>query len=124
MTPHPPPPEAAPEARTIRSLRPYAVTGGRTRPVCDLRRETLLGTGLRVLAAGALPEHREAVRLCEPGPRAVAELAALLQLPVQAAKVVLADLVHSGRLHIASPPLAERPSRPLLERVARGLRAL
>nr|WP_202551473.1 DUF742 domain-containing protein [Streptomyces sp. SID8352] len=104
-------------------VRPFTISNGRTRPTVAL---DLMS---QVRATGAVPlgylgpEHTQALALCR-APRAVAELAARLRLPVAVAKVLLADLVDCGAL-TAGPPAAfhHHPTdRALLEAVLDGLR--
>jgi hypothetical protein len=78
------------------AVRPYAWTRGRTRPVYDLAVETLVST-IDHGQDGALTcvEHRSVARLCHE-PRSVAEVAALLSLPLGVARVVLSDMADIG----------------------------
>ncbi|MFB4278476.1 MULTISPECIES: DUF742 domain-containing protein [unclassified Nonomuraea] len=115
-------------------VRPYTITGGRTAPERDdLTLITVMsavsgapaerGRGHR----GLQPEHRTIVTLCRR-PLAVAEIAAALNLPVSVAKILIGDLIESGRLR-ARPPLAFTqagglPDMAILEAVRDGLREL
>lgn len=115
-------PEGLPAA-----VRPYARTGGRTRPVHDLAVETLLVTS----GAGRVPseivsvEHVPIMRLCDRV-HSVAEVSALLGLPLGVARVLLADMMEMGLIELLRNPTNEEglPDRLLLERVLAGLRKL
>ncbi|MBM9617537.1 DUF742 domain-containing protein [Streptomyces zhihengii] len=113
-------------------VRPYAMTGGRTRPgpsnvrfdlialvVVDERtppdaEESLLG-----------PEHRTLLALCRCETQSVAELAADADLPVGVVRVLLGDLLEAGHVKVSSPvPPARLPDERILREVIEGLRAL
>ena len=77
-------------------VRPYLVTGGRTRPVRDgLRVETLVHAAPAALHAPLKFEQRRIVELCQ-APRSIAEIATALGTPLGVARVVVADLVAAG----------------------------
>lgn len=104
-----------------RLVRPYAVTGGRTtasRKLDLLSMVVATGTGLH----GSLePDHVQVLGLCLR-PASVAEIAAMLRLPVAVTKVLLSDLVDCGAVRAASPPSAtQAANRVLLERLLDGL---
>lgn len=115
------------EPAEFRLVRPYSWTRGRTRPVQDLALETLVSTtgdGLdpcRVTSS----EHQAVVGLCEQ-PRSVAEVAALLVLPLGIARVLLADMIEMGLVlvHGGVPEQGTRPDLALMERVLAGLHRL
>jgi hypothetical protein len=95
-------------------IRPFLVTGGRTRPVVpDLSVETLVsaqpGARYRPLTA----EARRLVELCDQ-PRSVAELAALLRLPLGVTRVLIGDLAAERILECHAPAVH---TVPLLERI-------
>lgn len=106
---------------TTRSVRPYVLTGGRTRAPMELRVETLVST-----AAGPDPdvgERRSVLELCAR-PRSVSEVAALARVPLGVARVVIGDLVAEGRLRVHAGVDAGGPDIALLDRVLSGLRRL
>lgn len=109
------------------AVRPYARTGGRTHPVRDLAVETLVSTSELGRDAGAVRsvEHIAIARLCERT-HSVAEVSALLQLPLGVARVLLADMADSGLVAILRNPAGESGAAdlPLMERVLAGLRNL
>ncbi|WP_455032248.1 DUF742 domain-containing protein [Lentzea miocenica] len=116
------------ETDTARSLvRPYARTGGRTRPDHDLAIEALVSTSARGLEPDATvtPEHKSICQLCAET-RSVAEVAALLHLPLGVARVLIADLAGAGLVTIGEGGFTagDQPSVDFLERVLSGLRRL
>jgi Protein of unknown function (DUF742) len=113
------------------AARPYTWTRGRTAPVFELAVETLVSTTAHGhdMAVLACPEHRAVAELCG-SPRSVAEVAALLSLPLGVARVLLADMADIGLVVVhRNPPgedgsCADRPDMVLMERVLSGLRRL
>lgn len=109
------------------TVRPYAWTRGRTRPVYDLAVETLVSTSDhgRDVAALTSVEHRSVARLCHE-PRSVAEVAAQLSLPLGVARVVLGDMADIGLVvvHQTAGSAGDVPDTALMERVLSGLRRL
>ncbi|MFI6930929.1 DUF742 domain-containing protein [Streptomyces sp. NPDC050287] len=108
-----------------RLVRPFALTGGRTRPSrADF---TLITTVTAVdpppeRAPRPQPEQTRILRRCAR-PVAVAELAALLDLPVSVIVIMLCDLLEAG-LITARPPHPVSPRAPhmdLLQKVRDGL---
>jgi Protein of unknown function (DUF742) len=113
------------EPEDFRSVvRPYTWTRGRTRPVQDLAVETLVSTSDegRDLTSICSAEHAAIVELCAEI-RSVAEVAALLTLPLGVARVLLADMIDTGLVHVHSNPGSweNGPDLGLLERVLDGL---
>ncbi|MUN41663.1 DUF742 domain-containing protein [Actinomadura litoris] len=77
-----------------------------------------------VLVQGRVPEADLVVGLCRERPRSLAEIAARIGLPVQAAKIIVSDLLDAGAL-VVPPPLPEdRDRRQLLEALLTGLEAM
>lgn len=107
-------------------VRPYARTGGRTRPDYELALEAVVSTGPDVDEAGLdLPEHRSIARLCRSG-RSVAEIAALLAVPLGVARVLVGDLAARGLVVVHGTAGAGdgEPDVAFLTRVLDGLRRL
>jgi hypothetical protein len=108
-------------------VRPYTWTGGRTSPVFDLAVETLVSTTAHGHEVAVLTsaEHRAVAELCSY-PRSVAEVAALLSLPLGVARVLLADMADIGLVvvHRNTYSTADTPDTALMERVLSGLRRL
>jgi hypothetical protein len=109
------------------AVRPYTWTRGRTKSGFDLAIETLVSTSARGRAQVAtLPfEHRAVAELCEQA-RSVAEVAALLSLPLGVARVVLGDMAGLGvvTVHQTASSAGSAPDLALMERVLSGLRRL
>lgn len=112
-------------------VRPYLATRGRTRPVQEIALEALVSATPAGKAHGIDPEpERERIlRMCR-SPRSVAEVAALVRIPLGVARVLVADLESESLVHVADPHAAytgtTAPARDLsiLERVRDGLRRL
>ncbi len=109
------------------AVRPYARTGGRTHPVRDLAVETVVLTSDRGRDTGSVRsvEHIAIAELCEHR-HSVAEVSALLRLPLGVARVLLADMADAGLIEILTNRAGDSgvPDRALLERVIAGLRNL
>lgn len=118
-----------PEADRTRSIvRPYAWTGGRTATAYDLPLEALISTNRATLARNGSKmthDHRSVAGLCM-ATRSVAEVAALLSLPLGVARVVLGDMASAGMVvvHRTKSSGDNRPDLAMMERVLAGLRNL
>ncbi|GAA4740313.1 DUF742 domain-containing protein [Actinomycetospora chibensis] len=123
--PEPEPPDE--RADDVAIVRPYAWTGGRTRPVYDLAIETLVSIGNAGRDTSRIPqyEHRAVAELCRE-PRSVAEVAALLTLPLGVARVLIGDMASQGTVvvHQTASTSGDVPDMALMERVLSGLRRL
>jgi Protein of unknown function (DUF742) len=120
----PPPPSETGEASSL--VRPYAVTGGRTKPRYDLPIEALISAAPypRRDITTLTPEYKAILDLCRNW-RSVAEVSALLRLPLGVARVLIADMAHEGLVRVHQSPFTEgQPDLQLLERVLVGLRKL
>jgi hypothetical protein len=118
-------------------VRPYSLTGGRTRFGHVLLVETFVSSTValeapeerRELTNGSLttrvmPEMRAIVELCRRM-RTVAEIAALLRMPLGVVRVLLSDLADQGKIRVYGTGHGPgQPDRALLERVLSGLRSL
>jgi hypothetical protein len=107
-------------------FRPYSVTGGRAEPRYHLALETLVSSVATFTDDYSLltPEQESILMLCR-SVRSVAEISALLRVPLGVARVLIADMADEGlvRLHVSQ--LNEgQPDLNLLERVLSGLRRL
>ncbi|MGW7100486.1 DUF742 domain-containing protein [Streptomyces sp. NPDC054838] len=107
-------------------VRPYSLTGGRTRFAQLLLVETFvaaLDTG-PAEKADRMPEMPAIVEVCRRM-RTIAEIAALLKLPLGVVRVLVSDLADQGRVRVYGTGHGTgRPDRALLERVLSGLRRL
>ncbi|HWG13683.1 MAG TPA: DUF742 domain-containing protein [Streptosporangiaceae bacterium] len=107
-------------------VRPYAITGGRTRARLPLLLETLVSVPDYDIAVyqTLMAESREIYSLCR-GVRSVAEISAGLDIPLGVVRVLISDLADEGWIHIhPSAAGAGVPEHVLLERVLRGLQTI
>ncbi|MET8764779.1 DUF742 domain-containing protein [Lentzea sp. NPDC004782] len=115
------------EAQDASIVRAYAWTGGRTRSNINLEIETLVSANdqSRQSAGMLQAEHQHVVELCR-SPRSVAEVAALMRLPLGVAKVLLGDMAERGLVDVHQTASAggDTPDLGLMERVLSGLRRL
>ncbi|MFE5243638.1 MULTISPECIES: DUF742 domain-containing protein [unclassified Streptomyces] len=111
-------------------VRPYAVTGGRTKPGpsgvrFDLIALVAADDGTPDGEALLGPEHRSLLALCRDETQSVAELSADADLPVGVVRVLLGDLLEAGCVRVSRPvPPAQLPDERILREVIDGLRAL
>ncbi|MEK9522811.1 DUF742 domain-containing protein [Streptomyces sp. NPDC087908] len=112
---------------TGRHLRPYTITGGRTR---HTHYHFTLITQVLTRAAdlerpNRTPEAAQILDLCRHRAVAIAEIAAHLDLPVSVVKVLCGDLLADEDILVQAPPSqSDRPSVELIERVIDGIRQL
>ena len=107
-------------------VRPYAVTGGRTKPSYQLQIEAMVSAShyeardLSVLS----PECQSILGYCRDW-RSVAEISAVLRMPLGVARVLIGDMAMEGLVRVHQADHAQgRPDLNLLERVLSGLRKL
>jgi hypothetical protein len=107
-------------------VRPYAVTGGRTKPRYQLEIEAMVAAShyeardLSVLS----PECQAILGFCRDW-RSVAEISAVLRMPLGVARILIADMAAEGLVRIHQLDHEQgRPDLNLLERVLSGLRKL
>ena len=107
-------------------VRPYAITGGRTRPQgerIDLL-ATVLSTRAGVYSDLQLePEYQAVVRHCRR-PKSVADLASDLDLPLGVVRILVSDMRENGLITIRQPARARVADPQLLKDVADALRRL
>jgi Protein of unknown function (DUF742) len=114
--------------RSPNRARPYTLTGGRTRAQVDLPIEV----GVEALVSSdeldLAPDDARTVivRLCRDR-LSIAEIASYAALPIGVTRVLVGDLVESGRLRVHATltdgsTVTDR--RRLIERTLDGLRAL
>ncbi len=127
-----PPPEAyrpvsppeEPGEENAASVRAYAWTGGRARTSYQLEIETLISATARAdeLMHTMRSEHQAVARLCRDT-RSVAEIAALLSIPLGVVRVLLDDMAGLGlvTVHGNKNTGGGQPDMDLLRRVLRGL---
>jgi hypothetical protein len=126
MDEYPPPDDGDPSPSMV---RPYARTGGRTRPVHDFDLEALVVATVNAVdptVVGLLsPEHTTVIELCE-GTVSVAEIAVRLQTPLGVARVIIADMVELGLVEVmgTSATTGNERDPAFLRRVLSGLQRL
>ncbi|WP_421119964.1 DUF742 domain-containing protein [Aquihabitans daechungensis] len=106
-------------------VRPYAITGGRTRAATDVPIEAIVyrtPTGEKAVSSLSM-ERRQILNLLA-SPQSAAEISARLRLPLGVARVVVGDLVDEGFVALNTRSATGRPDLRLLERVLDGLQAL
>lgn len=107
-------------------VRAYVWTGGRTRSHHHFEVETLVTAADPIgVPATATQWDRVVLDLCRE-PRSVAEVAALVAVPLGVAKVLLGDMADRGMIivHEAATDAGDAPTQALMERVLTGLRRL
>ncbi|MFD1935220.1 MULTISPECIES: DUF742 domain-containing protein [Nonomuraea] len=119
------PAPSPPEEERSSLVRMYSLTGGRTAPRTNLAMEALVSSATSAqLGMNHTREYRAISELCRQI-RSVAEVSALLAMPLGVARVLIADMEAEGLVRIYQPQLdAGMPNRNLLERVLSGLRRL
>ena len=108
-------------------IRPYLLTGGRTRSETELALETLVrSTEKGDAALDELNLEPEQILRLSQEPIAITELAARLGLPIQVTQVLVGDLIAEGliKAYVADELTSDRPDLNLLERVLDGLQGL
>jgi len=107
-------------------VRPYALTGGRTRPVGE--RFDLLALVCAVRGAARdrqqlEPEQLFLLRRCQV-PTPAADLAADLDLPLGVVRILVSDLRERGLVTIHQPTRSRLTDTQILKDVADGLRRI
>ncbi len=108
-------------------VRPYALTGGRTRANYHLELETLIST--RTAALLAVPDQIELQVIMEEcrTPQSVAEIASRLRVPLGVARVLISDAADAGLVTVHRTVSGDEGAEAhltLMERVLSGLRRL
>ncbi|MFJ3977800.1 DUF742 domain-containing protein [Streptomyces sp. NPDC090021] len=111
-------------AETPFGPRPYTLTRGRTTPSRVLHVETLVQSryGGPGPCPSAVPEHDVILRMCAE-PKSLAEVSALLGMPLGITRVMIADLADVALLTVHEQAEGSA-STALLERILRGLNRL
>ena len=108
-------------------VRPYALTGGRTRPrgeAVDLLAIVASMVDGRPLERMLLePEHLRVLQLCRH-PVPVADLASDLDLPLGVVRILLSDMRERGLISIGKPARTGLTDPRVLKDVADALRRL
>ncbi len=122
-----PPPEYPEDTGDTGFVRPYAITGGRTRANHHLELETLVST--RTAGLLAVPdqiEHQLIMEQCRT-PQSVAEIASALGMPLGVARVLISDAADAGLVTVHRTVSGDEGAEAhlqLMERVLSGLRRL
>lgn len=107
--------------------RLFTLTGGRSRSGSDAFDLVTLVVTESAPSPGMQSEHATILRMCHR-PTAVVEVAAELGLPVSIVRILLSDLLDSGRISARHPRTAADshsiPDPDILEQVLVGLRNL
>jgi hypothetical protein len=113
------------EAPLARVVRPYTLTGGRTAPTVALPVEATLR---RQGDGPVAPIDNNLVRILDVcDRRSVAEVSALVSMPIGVVRVLLGDLIEQGHVQAQATLTADSSKderRDLIERTLRGLRTL
>jgi Protein of unknown function (DUF742) len=106
-------------------VRPYAVARGRTRPTRhNLEMTTLVVAARTDRDVNVVRECAHILRMCQQ-PLSIAEVSAMLNLPLAVVKVLLSDLIDWGLIIFRSPPrTSDVPQMELLQAVLDGIRKL
>lgn len=110
-------------------VRPYALTGGRTKANLKLELETLISVSDAAAGGDHVAvqfEHRAIMEECRT-PRSVAEIAALLRVPLGVARVLISDAAGASLLTVHETVSGNEDAEAhlmLMERVLSGLRRL
>ena len=107
-------------------VRPYAVTKGRTKPRVHLEIEAMVAASYYEAASMSQlsPECQAILEFCRDW-RSVAEVSAVLQMPLGVARILIGDLAVEGLVRIQQLNHDQgRPDIRLLERVLSGIRRL
>jgi uncharacterized protein DUF742 len=114
--------QPAPDPRRV---RPYAMTGGRTRPTHHgLAIETLVSTSSVELTPKLTVEQRAIAVLCHDL-LSIAEVSAKLHLPLGVVRILVGDMADEHLVMVYRPAHpGDRPGLALLERVLDGLHSI
>ncbi len=118
----PPAPEVPGRDGADSFVRPFAMTGGRTRATLTLRLETMVEVAAHTDPATLGPEVQPLLHACARA-LSVAELVNELHLPVGVVKILVSDLVESGDL-VLQDSAAANLDVSLVDRILDGVRAL
>lgn len=121
------PDDVVEDVNTPAVVRPYAWTKGRTTSQVRFEIETMVSTTGAYSPSDdtVSSEHHAIAALCHQ-PRSIAEVAALLAIPLGVAKVLAGDMVGGNLLavHETASVDGESPDMALMERILSGLRRL
>ena len=111
-------------AATDGAVRPYFITGGRTRS----RNQSISFETIVALKEGpalvSLTDEARAVATRAAIPHSMAELSALLRLPIGVVWVLAGDLADNGYLEVYAPPPDVLDDVELIDSLIEGLRRI
>ncbi|MEV6866450.1 DUF742 domain-containing protein [Streptosporangium subroseum] len=117
-------------SRRVNSENPdrlYTVTGGRSRADHSTMDMVTLVVSECDPAPGMQSEHARILQMCAR-PMAVVEISSELSLPISVVRILLGDLLDSGRITARRPPpipaRAQLPDPEILKQVLVGLQKL
>ena len=108
-------------------VRPYLFTNGRTRPDNHLLAVEAMVSATDKGGAAAVeltPEQRLIVELCSSGAQSVAEIAALLSMPLGVVRVLVADLAQDHLLEVFEGAVDLAADVELLQRLIARVKAI
>jgi len=112
-----------PPQPAARFVRPYTITAGRTHSTVDLPMEATLRRDASSDGVSVSATALRILEICDT--KSVAEVSALVKMPIGVIRVLLSDLVEQGLVRVQAT-LTEDSSRDerieLIERTLRGLR--
>jgi hypothetical protein len=114
------------KVRRSARVRPYAITGGRTKTRQPLLLETLISVPQfdPRLSNALIPESWRIYEFCQER-KSITEIAAWLRIPLGVVRVLVSDLADQDRIRVHPSGSATAQShRELLERVLRGLQSV
>ena len=110
-----------PDAAMDLTVRPFLLTGGRTRPARDdLRVETLIQAQREVMTTALRFEARQIYEVTRQ-PSSVADIAAALGVPLGVVRILISDLIADGYVTLVENKTL---STGMLERIRDRVRAL
>jgi hypothetical protein len=107
-------------------VRPYTVTGGRTKPHYHLEIEAMIAAAYHEAAdlSQLSPECRAILEFCREW-RSVAEISAVLRMPLGVTRILITDMAADGLVLVQQLDHTQgRPDINLLHRVLTGIRRL
>jgi Protein of unknown function (DUF742) len=107
-------------------VRPYAMTGGRTRPTHDaLAIESLVSTTSAMELTPKLTVEQRAIAVLCHDLLSIAEVSAKLHLPLGVVRILVGDMADEHLVTVHRPAHAGgRPDLALLKRVLSGLNSI
>jgi hypothetical protein len=118
-------PRSAPKPPRSKRIRPYALTGGRTRARYHLLVETLISVPRYdpTLSDTLMPESKALYERAR-AQMSIAELSSALAIPLGVVRVLISDLASQGAVFIHPTAHAYHHDSNVLERILTGLKEL